>query len=206
VHLSRQAINLNVDILENGQIQGKVRNAYTDNLGLNKRKEFHSHGTNDVETYLENKYQNLDITNFKVQNLENTKSPLIKTFDFSSKNSYHQSGGNIYLNPLFFFTEFKNPFKSESRKYPIDFTYPWSTTISVNINIPKNYSIEHIPETSGIALPDNIGMFSMSFLHQGDNIQVRYSFEMKRSILPPEDYLMLKDFYNQLIEKQTENI
>jgi hypothetical protein len=204
--IARNITNLNVEVLEGGFLNGKARNAFTGNLALRKRIELSSLGSLKLEEHLENKYQSLDIENLQVQNLENTKDALSKTFDFKSSNSYDKIGDIIYLNPLFFFTTTTNPFKNQERNYPIDLSFPFTNTISVNIETPQGYEIQSIPNSTNIELPNNIGGFSMIFSENEGTIQVRYNLELRVSILPAKDYKMIKDFYETIIEKQSENI
>lgn len=205
-NLARSITNLNIEVQEGGNIVGRLRNSYTGNYALRKRIEFNSLGALKFEEYLENKFQTLDIENLQIQNLDNSKAPFSKTFDFNGTNSYDKIGSNIYLNPLFFFTLTSNPFKNSERVYPIDFSFPFSNTISVSIKIPQEYEVLAMPESFLDELSDNFGMFSISYTKNEDSILIRYAFEIRGAILPSDRYKIVKDFYDTLIEKQSEKI
>jgi hypothetical protein len=204
--LSRNIINLNVDVHEDGIIKGRVRNAYTDNLALEKRILYNKIGKNNYEEHLENVYQNLDILSVEIQNENDINNPFIETYSFNGKNSYDKIGGTIYLSPLFFFTTSTNPFIAEERKFPIDFSFPKSISTTVTINLPDGYSVDFLPDSSTTELPDNLGMFSLQLSQNENSIQVRYSYQMRSSMVSSEYYLYLKDFFNKIIEQQSQKI
>ena len=60
---------------------------------------------------------------------------------------------------LYYFCVTKeNIFKSDDRRYPVDFGYGFSDVHMVNIKIPEGYEIAELPESGGFKLPDDLGI------------------------------------------------
>lgn len=112
----------------------------------------------------------------------------------------------MYFSPLLHFTQTENPFKQETRLYPIDFVYPNQDKYSVSIKIPEGYSVESLPSSKALGLPDDLGNFKYSISNTGNQIQLMYSFDINTPIISSDMYEVVKTFYKEMITKQTEKI
>jgi hypothetical protein len=87
----------------------------------------------------------------------------------------------------------ENPFKLEKREFPVDFGYPSKSTYRIIVNLPERFKIESMPESSAVALPDNMGVFKFSILGSGSKIQLIMDYEINVSYF----YVALNDsFFN----------
>jgi hypothetical protein len=118
---------------------------------------------------------------------------------------YIQSN-RLYIEPLLFLTEHENPFKLEERKFPIDFASPWKDKNTVSIQIPEGYKVEKLPESFAIALPDNLGVFKYQVTQMGKKISTIAILQFNSAIIGAENYKVLKQFYGDLVKKQSEKI
>ncbi len=146
--ISKKITNMDVQVHENGSIEGKMRNAYTDQLALDFREQYAAEDENNYIKNLENQYASMAISDYKSQNKTDIYKPIVEDFSFVKQNAYDKIGDKIYMQPLFFLAETKNPFLSETREYPIDFSYPRSQTHLINISLPEGYQVESIPEAA----------------------------------------------------------
>src|SRR5690606_22699295 len=112
----------------------------------------------------------------------------------------------IYLHPLLFFAETENPFKQEKREYPIDFVYPRQDRYMITLTIPDGYVVESIPESLALGMEENIGSFKFSIQANEKQIQLVATTEINYSNIPQDYYTVIKDFYQKMVEKQTEKI
>ena len=112
----------------------------------------------------------------------------------------------LYIEPLLFLTRNTNPFKLEERKFPVDFTTAWKDVNKVSIQIPEGYKIEQTPEPMAIALPDNIGVFKFQVTSRGNKINTISILQFNKALIGAQYYTFLKDFYSQLVKKETEKI
>jgi len=94
----------------------------------------------------------------------------------------------------------------EKRNYPVDFHIPQNEVYSIQYIIPDGYTVEELPKTKQIALPEKGGSFSYSIKVQGGKIMVLSQFKILKHQFLPEEYQALKEFYNIIIDKHAEQI
>lgn len=203
---SRRVTNLEVKILEGGKIEGKLRNTYTDYLALNLREKYAS--TNDAEYVekVENNHINFKVKEFSFQNKKDPYKPLIESYDFEKTNAFDQIGDNFYIQPTFFLISTTNPFKSETRDYPIDFKFPTQETYLINIILPEGYQVESVPQSEIFELPNGLGDFKYLISQTENNIQIRINSNINSTMVPADFYTPIKDFFEGKINKLSEKI
>ena len=171
----------------------------------NYRKSFNHIKDESLITKLEEKY-NLEIEDFKVANNTNLGKAIVRNVKFSSEDLIEEINGKLYIEPMLFLSQNKNPFKLENRQFPVDFTTPWKDKNTISLTIPKGYKVESIPAPLAIGLPENLGVFKFKVVHQGGKISTLTSVQFNQSMISPQHYAALKDFYSQLVKKQSEKI
>ena len=101
----------------------------------------------------------------------------------------------------------ENPFKQETREYPIDFSFPFKDKYMINLTIPDGYQVESFPKPIAIVMDKKYGSFSYNITNISENqIQLSVVLEVNSSIIPSEDYYTLKEFFKVIIEKENEKI
>lgn len=203
---SKRLVFVKAQIAENGSVNGKVRTQYTDQMALSFRNTYDS---TDEETYLEkmeNEYGDLEISQFEVANKNESSKPIIETCEFYRENQCEIIGDKMYIRPMLYFAETENPFKLEKREYPVDFTYPQQERYMINLSIPEGYEIESVPEDTAVQLPNGYGIFRFTIENKGDQLNLVVSSEIKAALFPPEYYQSLKEYYKQLVSKQSEKV
>ena len=114
--------------------------------------------------------------------------------------------GQTGLSCLRFLKSKENPFKLEKREFPVDFGYPSKSTYRIIVNLPANYKVESIPESSAVALPDNMGVYKFSISGSGSKIELIINSEINVPIVSPVYYDVLKEFFKHMIGKENEQI
>lgn len=196
---------VSVKLSDDGSIEGMVRTKYTGYNALSYRSRNNPVKEEDVISKLEENYS-VEIDNFKVTNDKNIVKPIARVFKFSSEDHVEEISGKLYVNPLLFFTMKTNPFKVEERKYPIDFGIPWKDKNTVTIEIPEGYTVESVPTVAAIGLPDGLGLFKFQVKQAGNKIKVISLLQFNQGVIIPKYYAQLKEFFKQVVEKQTEKI
>ncbi|MEE9350177.1 MAG: hypothetical protein V3U80_09030 [Flavobacteriaceae bacterium] len=107
---------------------------------------------------------------------------------------------------MFFLNENENPFKTNERKYPIDFATAFLNNYDVNIKIPSGYKVEKLPESVEINTENGIGNFSYKSSLKEDIINFKINFKVNVAIVPSIHYKELKDFYTAQLLKLNEKI
>jgi hypothetical protein len=186
-------------------VDGFIRTKY-DNLNALKYRKNNNHlKEENVITKLEEKY-NLEIEDYKILNKKVVGRPIIRNVKFISEDLVEDINGKLYIEPLLFLSQHKNPFKLEDRKFPVDFGTPWKDKNTVSIEIPEGYKVEKLPETLAIGLPESIGFFKYQVSQKGNIISVMSILQFNNAVISPQYYQYLKDFYGQLVQKQSEKI
>lgn len=186
--------------------QAKVSDDRRGVAAYNLRKSYHGH--KDQNEYVESlaKNHSCEIDSFTVSNMDNTASA-VKMSYIMEKPGINSEDEYLYINPMIdnLFTE--NPFKAETREYPINFDYYLNYMQVVNIHIPQGYAVEEMPQSEKIVLGDNN---EVSLLYQiaqrGNLISMRYQFITKSLLLLPKDYEHVQDFFARLVLKNSEQV
>ncbi len=186
-------------------VKGLIRTKYNNLNALNFRKNNNHIKEESIISKLE-ETNSYEIEDFKVLNKTNLAKPIIRNIKFSSEDLIEDVNGKLYIEPLLFLTQHNNPFKLEERKFPVDFSAPWKDKNIVTIEIPKGYKVEKIPEPLGIGLPDRLGLFRYQVTQKGNKINAMSVLQFNTGMIAPQYYAALKDFYGQLVKKESEKI
>jgi hypothetical protein len=116
------------------------------------------------------------------------------------------SGSHIYFNPTMGELLNENPFKLENREYPVDYAQPIAESYFFNFTIPHGYSIEELPEPIAFALPNKDAVFRYNISGSGNTVQVKAQLNINKTRFLPNEYGMLKQFYDQAVKKCEEQV
>lgn len=202
---SKESVTISAKLNADGAISGRLREHKTDYYAYVFRDKYASLSE---EIYLEKKEKmyGLEIGTYK-RNLENPLSGAVtEEYEFVHKGISDIIAGKIYFSPLLFFAAHQNPFKQDVREYPIDFGHPWQDKYMISIAIPEGYTIESLPAPVSLATGENIGSFKYDAVVQNNTIQISVSFDINYANVSQDYYVVLKDFYQKMIDKQREKI
>jgi hypothetical protein len=116
------------------------------------------------------------------------------------------AGNVIYFNPLFGEEEKENLFKLEARKYPVDFGKPMEKIIMCKVALPDGYTVDEIPKPKIIMLPNRSGKYTYTATLTGNTLSIVSVMQINKSLFLQDEYVNLREFYSQLIAKQSEQI
>ncbi|WP_286965394.1 DUF3857 domain-containing protein [Flavobacterium sp. UBA4854] len=202
------ADNIAVDytIEAGGRINGKVRCQYTEHKAMNCRNSFENLKEDAYLDNLENKYDKIEISDYSRTNEKDVLLPAVESFSFTSTNLCEVIGDKIYVKPMLFFASTKNPFKQETREYPVDFGFPFLEKYNISIRIPEGYTLETVPLAGVLVMEEDLGVFRYNIAVNDNVMQLLVSHQINSSIISREQYGILKDYYKEMITKQTEKI
>ena len=203
---SKENISLNVEVNLDLSIAGKVRNHYTDFDALDYRSEFSNHSEEDMIESLQEGKGEIEISNLEIKNKQDLSKPIVQSYEFKYDNAIEQIGDKLYFSPLFFLTLEENPFKEDSRDYPIDFVYPGVNKYIINIKLPEGYVVESLPQSGKAQFNGANGDFTYLARQNGKLLQFTMSFKMNKILILPEEYQDFKTFYQMMLDKQAEKV
>jgi hypothetical protein len=202
---SRLAVTTSVTINNNGELIGDLKINRDGIAASNGRSTIKSKGEKDyVKDLFSGKSWEIKESSYK--NLETDALPLEESHAITINDHLQDAGDRIYLNPLIYGIQEENPFKSEIREYPVDFGAGFEDIIISKITIPPGYEVEELPASKALALPAGAGRFVYSSNKSGDMISITCQLIMSKTSFLPEDYPALREFYTQVVAKQTEQL
>ena len=190
----------------NGDVNGKLRNQYMEyNAYLFKEKNAGYTTESQIER-LQKQNQGLEVADYNLQNSNDFSKPIVENYTFKSTNNVEIIADKMYVSPFLFLTMEENPFKQEDRKYPVDFMFPHQNKFNISIKIPEGYTIDKLPDAKAVAMPDNLGSMRYTISANNNQIQMFYTFDINNAVIGAEYYEILKNFYKEIINKQTEKV
>tara|TARA_R110000751_G_scaffold83869_5_gene168118 strand:+ start:2532 stop:4550 length:2019 start_codon:yes stop_codon:yes gene_type:complete len=203
--ISNKFVFMQANIKEDGLIEGEMKIRLSNHLAFEHRMD--NHDKTEEEIFNNSSlYQNIEVDDFELKNGKAPDQPLEYSLSFINDEQIEVIDDKLYFNPLLFLSLNENPFKLDSREYPIDFNYPSSSKVSITYTIPDGYKVESLPEKITIGLPDKIGTFNFAIKQNGNLLQVVSTTKIQEALIPAFYYESLKEFYNQMVLKQTEKI
>jgi hypothetical protein len=114
------------------------------------------------------------------------------------------AAAELYINPLAYFGEQRNPFQHEFRSYPVDIGMMQQDVIRLTLTLPAGYVAE-LPKTASLALPNGGGryLYSATSLAPG-TVQLMSRLTLDKPVYNPEEYQALRELYRQVLAKQAE--
>ncbi len=152
-----------------------------------------------LERKLEKKY-NVEFDQFAVS--EDPKRRLVEeqmTYDLTPYIS--ETGDELFINPIVMFDFMENPFKSVTRKFPIDFQFGSHRNIMLTVTIEDGYEVLNIPQS--IKLKDPSGALKFLFLANEVNgtIHLRIKLEIDEALFDENKYESIRAFFGSMVEK-----
>jgi hypothetical protein len=203
----RHRINVDarVEVDENGILNCNVKYLRSGYAAFRSRKQLEELGEEKYLSGMFNQKQ-WNIVEGKIENASEIEKPFTETLKLSIQDHAIVSGNNIYLNPHLFLREEENPFRSEERKYPVDFGKLTDHNAIVNVIIPEGFEIEKVPENKVFALPEGGGRCSFNFALEGNKLTVATRLLINKTLFQPHEYPSLREFYSRVVAKKAETI
>jgi hypothetical protein len=197
----------NLKFNEDGTLKGLGSFTKSEYAAFNQRKKIKSF--NSEEEYLkdmENKYPGTEIDNYKNQQLDSVENSFVEQFDIKLNNYATKVNDQYFISPVVFDKFTENPFKSETRLYPVDFGTPIDRKDVLMIELPDGYTVDHLPKNIRLVLPDKSASFQMQSMFVDNKIQIVFRLNINKPVYFQESYPDLRGFFDQLIKIESDMI
>ncbi len=194
--------NAEITATEDGSFLGKVVQKHTGYFASGMRELLE---IATIEEYTKEKFRMetfSEIDNFELEGTDQINDPFTERYNVALE--VEDIGDKTYLYPIFmtpYFSESPMPF--ETRKYPIDFGFPFSNIYIVSVNLNNQYSVFDMPKSRIYRLPEDGGECSVTYASNGQNLNIRLSIKLKKVRFKPEEYTYLKEFFSNIIIMQS---
>ncbi|MBM3254709.1 MAG: DUF3857 domain-containing protein [Candidatus Omnitrophica bacterium] len=159
-----------------------------------------------IEEALKEKIQEFSIGarlgSYEIKNMDNLGETITLKYSFSGP-EYFTAAGSLRIMPQLVSLD-TGLVAKEERRYPIDLT-PLDTKETIfEIEIPANFAIKYIPENLNI--DSQWVNFKVEYSRNANKIILGQKTELKKTLIPREDYAAFKSFYEELAKKIKQRI
>jgi hypothetical protein len=188
-----------------GQLTGSVETTPGSFESFDLRKEIRHGGESDFFKKIRLSYSpDFKIDNTSIDSLKDLEDPVKIHYDFNL--TPEGKPDMIYFNPILQSSYAENPLKAETRKFPIEMSYPIDELYVLNMEIPKGYAVDEIPKSAKVAYNGTDGLFEYLIQKTESNVQLRVHLKLNKATFVAEDYNVLRDFFAYVAKKQSEQI
>lgn len=196
-----KSMNANLELNEEGLLGGHITFSYGGYEAESQRSEYFKNSDEYNQRFTNN--SSFEVATPTVKNDKNLNDPFKVEIDLEG---IDEDAETIYFQPFLFDDLYENPFKSETRNFPIDFSYPFEKKYVVSLELGDSYEVVEVPKPKVIALPNNAGKFVYQASLIGNKINIVSVFSINKSLFIPDEYPYLRAFYDQAIAKKQELI
>lgn len=198
--------SMQCEINGEGEVKGKFNVRHMDYLAHRFRV---MHSEKDDESKVKRfkkKFEIDEIEEYSVKGIDQYGKGISESFNFAAYDQVELIENEMYFSPLLFLRDKENLFKSDKRDYPIDFGHGFTNAYMLNIKIPEGYQVAELPEAGVFKLPEDTGAFTFRSNVANGVIQIIANETINKAVITPDFYLTLKQFYNQLVEKENQQV
>ncbi len=190
---------------EKGEISGRMQQipGYYESYSL--RGRIKEKGVEELFKDIKKDFgMDVDISNSNIDSLEKYDQPLQLNYDVKLN---LEKDDIIYLNPMFGEGYKENPFKSATRTYPVEMPYAFDETFVLRTDVPPGYEVDELPKSIRANFDEEgKSFFEYIITNSGGVISFRSRIKLTRSYYLPEEYEILREFFNLIVSKQSEQI
>jgi hypothetical protein len=197
------SIMMNID--EKGNMEGRLQQmpGYYESHDI--RETIKEKGRDEFFKEAKKAYgQDAEFTEEAIDSLNNLEENVAIHYDFKLKQDKEDV---IYLNPMWGEGYKENPFKSAERFYPVEMPYAMDETYLFTMIIPDGYIVDELPKSIIVKLnEEGDGQFEYRISESAGMINLRSRITLKRAYYLPEEYELLREFFNLIVKKHNEQI
>jgi hypothetical protein len=197
IHKQKNVISIHASIDAEGITKGAASVCSYDYAKLDRVMEYKKDQNKYRNAFVET-YNGVTIDSFSVSGMDNDSLPFLQNLQFVQTAS---KTGNLYLYTSNLFAGLdKNPFLSDQRFSKINFGCPYSYHIHQAVQVKDKLKIESLPKSITLISQDKSMTMVRKITVEGDQIFLSMQIEINRSVYVPEEYDMVRGFYNKMIE------
>jgi hypothetical protein len=202
---TRTTISADLTLAEDDALKGVLKIDRTGYHSVSARKLFVAKGQSEyVKEFVGSKSWELSKSEF--QNENDLQNPFKEIHQLNINEHLTVAGNTYYLNPFIMGKEESNPFKRETRNYPVDFGAPFDNVYIIKVTLPTGFAVEEMPKSKVLALPNNAARYIFNVAQTGNFINITSSLSINKGFFSQEEYPNLREFYSQIVAKQAEQI
>ncbi|HLF62122.1 MAG TPA: DUF3857 domain-containing protein [Saprospiraceae bacterium] len=188
-----------------GALEGTLQGKFTGYLGYDERNSYHSNPEEYFKNHLTITSHTLAVNDMQIQNPDDRHQPWSFTCKINCAPNI-ESTDYIYLSPMFPGETTENPFKAETRLFPVEFNYSYSNKFIIDIAIPEGYVIESLPKSRKLESEDGGIVFIYRTGENQGRIQLLFDVSVTNVRYAFDQYEMLKLIFNEITSAAGEQV
>jgi hypothetical protein len=201
-HSHYQEITLAVDA--QGNLSGQVHEEHGGYAGLEVREKLQQLGEKKYVTELSARHPSWEVANYVFAKQNTVEQSLGLTYEWRQPAATAATATELYLTPLNYFGERRNPFQHEDRNYPVDLGMMQQDIIRVTLTLPPGYVAE-LPKPVTLALPNDGGRYLYAVTSPTPGtVQLVSRLTFDKTVYSAAEYGALRELYRLLLAKQAE--
>ena len=190
---------------DKGEISGKMQQlpGYYESYSL--RNRIKEKGVDELFKDIKKDFgADVEITNARIDSLDKYDEILQLNYDVALN---LEKDDIIYLNPMFGEGYKENPFKSATRTYPVEMPYAFDEIYVFRIDVPPGYEVDELPKSIRANFDEEGKSFFEYIIGNSQGvISFRSRIKLTRSYYLAEEYEILREFFNLIVNKHNEQI
>jgi len=211
---SKQTSVANLELNEDGTLEGDVSVEYTGHLAVERRllndDDSPAQREENLKEAVKKRLSTAELTNITIENLTEPTRPFVYKYHVRVPGYAQRTGKRLFLQPAFFQKGISALFELSARRYPVYFPYAWSEQDKVTIKIPKGFNPDN-PDSPG---PINAGAISryavnMGMAKDGSSLTYQRSFSFGGHtilLFPVANYPQLKLLFDEINKSDNHTI
>ncbi len=151
---------------EDGTLEGTVKMELNGQIGLDYKMDYYDESANQREENLKNEIKarmsTAEISDIQIENITEPNKPFTYQYKVRVPNYAQRTGKRLFLQPGFFEYGENAAFSTATRKYDVYFNYPWSENDLIEIDLPKNFSLDNADAPGELSDPQKIGSLKIN--------------------------------------------
>jgi hypothetical protein len=201
-------------LTDDGSLEGDVRVEFTGHFAIERKEDMDEESDTEREEKVKDEIKSqmsaAEISDIKFENVTDHIKPLVYSYHVRFPGYAQRTGKRLFLQPAFFQYGRGPLFATTNRKYPIYFHYPWSENDSVEINLPKGFSLDNAESPAPFS-GGGISEYKPTLAASTDGTLLIYKrafyFGKGGNVLfPVESYTQLKSYFDMMHKQDNHSI
>lgn len=201
--ISNKYMKISSILDEHGVLEGKAVSQSNNHYASKFRSSFKDEDKRIVN--LEKGVSDFTVEDYTLSSIKDNSKAIKEEYSFIWGED-NEDLGTIYLPALLHYSKLKNPFTSQERILPVDFSFRTFDKYMIHIVIPENYTVEQIPKSINVILPDKSTRFVYSCKAGKGIISISSSLKILRNTYFKDEYLPLSNLFDIMVKKYSEYI
>ena len=200
---NRLIVDTQIALTGDGTVQGIMQIDTLGQYNIEARLEYKqvspSAWKDTLAVGLSKQFPGVRVDSVQISDLADLNVPVRLNVAFTAEN-YAELVGNglVFPMPSDEFSDYAEIFAAVERQHPLDLSYPMQMQKTIRITLPEGWKATFPKD---LRLENRFAGVERQYKLEGDQIQYEISFTIKEAIIPPEDYLAAKHFFDMLVRE-----